>query len=496
MFAVRFRVLLLSSAWGGAVACAGPAFHAMEDSPGVANSGGRAGAGPSSMAGAGGEGGVQLERCDLDRELEDGCVLPESDAIHVAPTGSDHGAGTAAEPVKTLARALELSAMGGVGVVLACTGIYAEHVLVTEGVRLLGGFGCPDGAEPWVYRVGERAQVRPEARGYALEVRDVADAVEIVDFEFVVQAGKDTGESSVAAFVVESREVTLRSVRLEAGAGEDGADAVLEPYEFLEGVRQGDSAGALSGGVARVCQCPDGTTTTGGRGGSVGKPLGDSGLPVRGAGSAGDPDRDCDDRGAGQTGAPGPPGPNAMGGTVSGRITTESGWVPNGGPAAPPGKSGQGGGGGAAKAGGGGGGGSCGGCGGKGGPGGGGAGSSIALLTLNAPTALTDCLLVTDAAGAGGSGADGQEGQATHGLTGRGYADGCDGGAGALGGKGGAGGGAAGGLSVGIVYGGDAPTTDSETTFTLGLPGARGLGGVPSQNDGRAGVTKAMWSPD
>jgi hypothetical protein len=110
-------------------------------------------------------------------------------------------------------------------------------------------------------------------------------------------------------------------------------------------------------------------------------------------------------------------------------------------------------------------------------------------VTLNAVA------LVAADAGKGGDGGEGQLGGSGGDGGKAGYggaaADSCPGGQGGKGGKGGSGGGAAGGVSVGIVWSGDAaPSYDAASTFSLGNPGAKGIGGDAGQNDGIAGVSQ------
>lgn len=71
----------------------------------------------------------------------------------------------------------------------------------------------------------------------------------------------------------------------------------------------------------------------------------------------------------------------------------------------------------------------------------------------------------------------------------------CSGGAG---GRGGGGSGGAGGLSVGLLYKGNAPKLDAETTaaITVEGPGEKGTGGTPGVNDGPIGVAAKVQDAD
>jgi hypothetical protein len=112
------------------------------------------------------------------------------------------------------------------------------------------------------------------------------------------------------------------------------------------------------------------------------------------------------------------------------------------------------------------------------------------LLVRNSSVVVEDSALIASDAGHGGNGAEGQEGQMEAGFGGLQAPSACPGGAGGFGGKGAAGGGGAGGISAGVVWSGDAAPSLTGTTRSLGLPGAKGLGGEPGTNDGIDGVAE------
>jgi hypothetical protein len=64
----------------------------------------------------------------------------------------------------------------------------------------------------------------------------------------------------------------------------------------------------------------------------------------------------------------------------------------------------------------------------------------------------------------------------------------CAGGRGGPGGNGGAGGGGAGGVSIAILFTGEQPARDDQTTIATARAGRRGQGGHPGVNDGIDGV--------
>ncbi|HEY0468739.1 MAG TPA: hypothetical protein VGC79_31310, partial [Polyangiaceae bacterium] len=345
---------------------------------------------------------------------------------------------------------------------------------------------------PWEYEPAKKAKVAPSNRGLALSIASAGAAVVIEDFEFEARDGVSAGESSIAAFVNTSTNVALTRVKLVSGKGVDGANGALAQSTFPDPLTlKGNSASGDSGGASITGMCAVGEKPRGGAGGNGGGgavTTGGSGTPDLGMGKGGVAGS-CSTSGTGQDGANAAAQPAAPGATKLGIITL-AGWNGSAGGDGLSGTIGQGGGGGAgALTGGGGGGGGSGGCGGAGATGGKAGGSSIALLVLNASLALTESELVAGDAGKGGSGLLGQDGQ-PGGSGGVQVPDGCPGGKGGRGGQGGAGGGAAGGISVGIAYQGVMPLADTETTFTTGIAGAKGSGGVPGTNDGIAGAKK------
>jgi len=448
--------------------------------------------GTAGMSGDSGAGGGE-PACDPTKSpSEESCLVSSQYAIFVAPTGKDSADGSQTGPVKTIAKALELAA--DTKLVIACGASFDERVVLTASARLYGGFACPGSVGPWEYEPAKKTKVAPSSRGLALNVASGGAAVVIEDFEFDAKDGVDAGESSVAAFVNGSTNVTLTRVKLVSGKGVDGIDGALAQWTFPEPLTlKGNSANGDSGGASNTGLCTVGEKPRGGAGGNGGAgavTTGGSGTPDLGMGKGGLAGS-CSTSGTGQDGANGSPRPAASGATKLGTIS-HMGWNGSAGEDGASGTPGQGGGGGAgAPTAGGGGGGGSGGCGGAGATGGKAGGSSIALLVLNSTVALTASDLVTGNAGKGGSGVLGQDGQ-PGGSGGVQVPDGCPGGKGGQGGQGGAGGGAAGGLSVGIAYQGVTPIA-FKTTFATGIAGAKGIGGVPGTNDGIPGVKQDVF---
>jgi hypothetical protein len=445
-------------------------------------SGGTGAGGSGATGGAGGDGGG----CDTSKSpSEEVCLVSDDHAIFVSPTGTDGASGTKTDPLKSLTEAATVAGASG-KVVLVCAGTYDEHVMITGGAKLYGGFDCGT----WAYDSAAKPNVSPTTTGYALEISAGSNAVVVEDIVFTSKAGDATNPSSIAAFARESSDVALRRVKLEAGAGSNGASGTLAPHTYpAQTSLNGNNATALppAGGALKMCTCPGGGESIGGAGGNPTPPNGASGTdggpsPGGGKGGSSGAPTDCGSGGLGKNGAaPGSP-TNASGATLVGTLT-QSGFIPGSGENGPNGAIGHGGGGGASTATGGGGGGGCGGCGGAGGPGGKGGGASVALLAFNSPVVVTESDLISSDAGDGGSGAAGQAGQLEVGFGGLQTPSGCSGGNGAAGGDGAAGGGGAGGVSAAIAYKGEKPTLTGGNAVS-GEKGAPGVGGVPGSNDG------------
>jgi hypothetical protein len=401
-----------------------------------------------------------------------------------------------AEPVATIAKAISLAQLMGKFVV-ACDGTYDERLNITEGVQLYGGFKCPGAASAWTRETSGKATVAPTMRGVVLNINGTSKTapVSIDNFEFDAQDGVDPGESSIAAFVNTPSTVALTNVKLVAGKGVNGADGTVTDLMFpAQTDLNGNAASGDTGGGGKVCTCADGATSKGGKGGdggAVNATGGGAGSPALAGGAAGTFGAMCAGPGTGGTGSDASPQSPAAGAQIIGSLSS-AGWMGEPGASGATGTPGQGGGGGTgADTGGGGGGGGCGGCGGAGAIGGGAGGSSIALLVLASPLSLFSCELSASDAGNGGKGVAGQAGQTQSGSAGVQTPDGCSGGKGGKGGAGGASGGGAGGISVGIAWSGAPdPTPDNVTTtatIQTGTAGLKGVGGVPTMNDGVAG---------
>jgi len=452
----------------------------------------------------------------------DGIDGDKSKAVFVATTGSDDATGSMDAPFKSLGRALKAGKD-----VYVCNGTYAENVIVdTNAARVFGGYDCKDG---WK-RTLERATIAP-SKGIPLVVAKVASGAVLFD-RVTLRApdGVEPGDSSIAAVVSESKNVTFVNARITAGDAVDGRAGEVPSAMTAPATTGGDgvflgtytcsryafnpiscSMVAKGGSVTSVApECE----LAGGKGGNGGMwaasdtsrveaTPGSYGLGAKGAApsiSAG-------------AGLPGGAGSDGMAGVSSsaqigtlhalGYTATNDGTDGVGGTSGSGGSGGWGG-----KAnwigsgfpeywynGGGGGQGGFGGCGGAAGKKGTGGGASIALISWNSEIKLTKTTLDTGGGGRGGNGSSGAEGQ-PGGLGGKGaagtaigYGSAYDGGPGGRGGRGGAGGGGGGGPSIGIAVVGTEPARDA-VSFNLGKAGA---GGMSATGTAVAGAGKDVF---
>jgi hypothetical protein len=463
--------------------------------------------GESSIPDAGDDAGVAADvqsdvvvptNCDLGADITSSpaCIDDGIGVFVDSAGGNDTGLGTKASPFKTIAHAI--GAAGAKPRVYVCAGTYTEDVALTQAndVSIYGGLKCSD----WTYD-GNLPNVGKSA--LALHVDGVIKPVVFSDLSIVAAAGANPGDTSIAAFVNASTDVTFRRVKLRPGAGKDGKVATTSTnwstVAQTDATIAGHNASGATGGTDHTCAlCTDGKNSMGGGGGNGtalnatagngGTPSLNGQSPVDGAGGA----STCT---AGHNGANASEATAAPGATVLGKLT-EAGWSPADGSNGPNGGPGQGGGGGGGGANltspGGGGGGGCGGCGGAGGNGGGSGGASVGLAVIGSKVTLTACDIVTLAGGAGGTGSAGQDGQ-LGGYAGTANSPGCGGGVGGKGAAGGAGGGGAGGISVGVLYTDQKPTVDAATTIIVPTsPAAKGTGGAAGTNDGIDGVAQAV----
>ncbi|XYH99209.1 PGRS family protein [Sorangium sp. So ce1128] len=479
---------------------------------------------PHFLDGGGGETPSSCVPSENPEAVGDAC------GVFVSASGNDKGAGTKADPVKTLSKAISQAAKQG-SAVYACAEEFKEAAEVPAGVAFFGGLECANG---WRW-IGETAKtsVAPAEEAIALKVMRGEGAARIEDVSVHAADAQAPGASSIAA-LVDGAEAEFVRCELIAGNGADGAEGEDAPREVPAQAPAGkagtnacsdlDTSGApdetLSGGAQVVNACGeevsigggggDGNVTNGGDGatsqGTAETARGGIGETVAGAWDCGgaEPNGRGDD---GLNGADGEVGRAASGlGALS-----SSGYVGVSGGAGGPGKPGQGGGGGGGAKGGAaicpgamrgagasGGSGGPGGCGGLPGQGGGAGGASIALASVEGKVTLKDCVLKAGNGGKGGAGGDLQPGGAggVGGVGGMGIGiskNACDGGKGGQGGPGGPGGGGLGGPSLAIAYRGEAVRQEGQTTLMPGTAAAGGPGGSNNvaENAGAEGVTAA-----
>lgn len=455
----------------------------------------------------------------------DNPIIADECGVFVSSTlGDDAADGSKANPLKTLAAAIDKASAQGTRV-YACAEELQGSVTLSTPLTIHGGFDCKTN---WTY-VGltMKSTLLSSPDEIALTLTKPASGAKLIDFIIRSRSATKEGVSSIAvlADAVTAELVRCKLIAGSGAKGVTGAHGDPNGAPALPGTSGNDGKNACSdlaappgpdtkipGGDQIIKDCTgditiggsggDGNILNGGGGddGQVGPAgLGGKGQPAAGLWS-------CIE-GAGQIGASGDSG-------IPGAPTPDFGTISPAGYLAPPagagtpGKPGQGGGGGggakggnicsggASGAGASGGSGGSGGCGGLPGQGGGPGGASIALLSINASITLTDTSLRSGPGGTGGSGGDlqpgGSGGDAGKGGQGAaGSKPACAGGQGGSGGDGGPGAGGNGGPSFGIAYKGTPPTRLGATEVTPADPGKGGLGGSVNvaQNPGSPGTS-------
>ncbi len=354
-----------------------------------------------------------------------------------------------------------------------------------NGVSLFGGVDCAWAAS---------STMKPIIGATAIPFK-VENASGLAIADLAVEA-KDATTGSSIAFIATNAAVSLKRVRLSAGAG---AGVATRGDAGTTGVSDkplvGNDSTTAVGGPEKTCACAtSGGTTTGGKGGdngfdgATGAIVQSSPKPTVATGAGGTSSECGGTTAGGRRGSDAPDGLDGAGAQTPGVLAAQ-GWTPQRGTVGENGRPGQGGGGGGGTGGSGGGGGGCGGCGGSGGAGGGAGGASIAVASVAATLFIERSELTTGRGGVGGQGGPGGPSMAG-GVKGIGGGSGCAGGGGGTGGAGGIGGGGAGGSSVAVVFTKKKPQLDpiSEKDAVIGAA-ASGGAGVSAANTGMTGAS-------
>ncbi|MCH2111115.1 MAG: hypothetical protein MK135_17485, partial [Polyangiaceae bacterium] len=420
-----------------------------------------------------------------ERELPaDYCVVGDPRCsgvvpIYLSPEGQAGASGSEVDPVGSLERALELAAQTS-GVIFACDGDYDVELgslNIPPGTIIRGGYSCGQ----WQASLGRTRFLAETSRGHA--IRDAKDIV-LSALEFVAPTAQEPGQSSIGLRVVNSQNLRLDHVAIEAGRGADGAE-VSGYIRRAESGTPGEHGTVACGrnlgasGVVTICEGQQlgPVSARGGHGGSEFFPSGEAGADAaetassRGRGGRGVDAAKMTTCSNGGRGVDGDDGVSGEGASDWGSLTADGEYAVA--PGTPGfegeiGHSGGGGGGGPyyqasvcsradgtlSSSGGSGG---AGGCPGKGGQAGKSGGASLGLVLLNSSASLTNLQVRVAQGGAGTPGVAGQSGgyggtggmNASFGV--EPYHRACAGGPGGEGGHGGTGGPGAGGPSVALV---------------------------------------------
>lgn len=434
----------------------------------------------------------------------------ESKLVYVNAGSSAGGDGTKDAPFATYADAVATATSGQVILIGGQTTLQ-EEILVKKGVSVIGGF---DGDFQW--GEGRQARIEVQAPTDAAVMGIKAEGVDqdtVLANLSVTTADATAGNTNYGAYLVDSSNLTMRNVIVQAGKGgagapgDDGSNGA-DGGNGSDGTPGQSSSQAgvpgASGGVNVACASANGGA--GGRGATNGQagdyPSRDGESTAQADGGSAGYDQlgqRAGDDGQDAT-APTQAGTNGQGGESGGQVTNDM-WDPKGagvdGQRGPHGYGGGGGGGawfasnpyihGSGGAGGG-----AGGCGGEGGQGGQPGAGSFGLFLVRSDVTLVNSEFQSGLGGVGGNGGQaGRGGQGGRGGVGtaQSYPSALpwtsgDGGDGSRGADGGAGGGGAGGVSYGVYCSQSRPTVDQDTEFVSGGSAAGGQSPGNAGNDG------------
>lgn len=474
---------------------------------------------------------------------EDPCVIDEPYGIFVSSSkGTADGAGTRAQPVRSLQRAVALAKTSGKRV-YACAESYEEALTLENGVSIFGMFDCNRSNWPLAPR---RAVVRspssPAVRATNITSDTRVEGVEFIAPNFGNLPPAQDAQSSIGLLAVNAPKLRIVEGRIRAGSGQDGASGADAP-QYVNG-RGFNGTNSVKVSACRELVVVGQPTWLCARTvqGAVNECVDTAGVPAppefRG-GRGGDgaaaatfryTQRRCEfleicspsrpyrltlqdppgEPGAPSGGADGADGTNGANGTAFGTVTA-TGYVPSHGSAGTHGRPGAGGWGGAVGAappfdsatavretwqGESGASGGAGGCAGRAGTAGRGGGASLAIVAFESPMTLERVDLETANGGRGGVGSVGASGTAP-GWGGTGGSPERQAQSGERGGRGGNSGSGGGGPSVGIVYRGTKPVREGGA-FTGGEGGRgapqreRDQGLLPASPNGAAELERAI----
>lgn len=464
------------------------------------------------------------DNCDGGDGLVEQCV-------YASPSvGSDStGDGTRANPVASIAQAIDTAKTNGVPAVCLSGEAFSEAVTVVSGISIYGGFDKDD--PNFRFRRSNAVETTVTAPGTVFFAPKIDADTHIEGITIIATTPSGAGESTYGVRLGGGvGTLYVRYNDIQAGPGRDGAKgadgaAHVSPTaaDGIQGTAgcKTNTSGSCGIGAAAVSSCtvPGGAGGNGGwknENGADGKVGGNSGgtAGLKGIATAACYSKSSDGGTGGDAIGDGSQGTPGNGGANLGSIASFA-YKPSNGVSGSVGLNGKGGGGGGGGGGGSrtvagfevcdadiGGGGSSGGCGGLGGAlggGGGGGGGSFGVFASGGKVTVQQNEITTSAGGNGGDGGTGASGQqGGSGKPGSSNSDDSGGGGasgkGTKGGAGGPGGGGGGGPSACLARSPGVTFTFSGSC-TTGTPGDKGVGGTNPDGgkatDGAKGIGAA-----
>ena len=146
--------------------------------------------------------------------------ITEENGIFVAPSGNDSSDGSRGRPLKTLSAAITTAARAG-KIVFACTGTYAEALIVSDSISIIGGLDC---ADPLKWKTGAAPSRIESPTSPAATAKSIASPTRLEALDIVAPDATEPSASSIGFLADHSPGLTIVGSKITAGNGANGAN--------------------------------------------------------------------------------------------------------------------------------------------------------------------------------------------------------------------------------------------------------------------------------
>ena len=155
--------------------------------------------------------------------------ITEEKGVFVSPSGNDSADASRARPLKTLSAAITTAARAG-KIVFACTGTYAEAIVVADSISIIGGLDC---ADPMRWKTGADSSRIVAPTSPAVSAKQITAPTRLERLEIIAPDATAASASSIGLFADHSPSITIVGSTITAGKGANGADgaAAIKPQE-------------------------------------------------------------------------------------------------------------------------------------------------------------------------------------------------------------------------------------------------------------------------